>query len=165
MRKLISESGGWNTADDAQKALRGQLGKQKQALEMRIANYVKAIGDGRSSPALMAALDKAEGEKEVLCLQIEQAEQEIQQATILRPTTAQVQEAWSEILRVWEVLNEDERADLLSSIVQSVEMTEKEKVTLELLPMPPTSISYSNGFALKSQMGAGVGLEPTTFGL
>ena len=63
MRKLISESGGWGNADEAQKAMRGQLGKQKQVVEMRIANYVKAIGDGRMSAALLSALDKAEVEK------------------------------------------------------------------------------------------------------
>ena len=155
MRKLISESGGWGSADEAQKALRGQLGKQKQALEMRIGNYIKAIGDGRDSPALMAALDKAEAEKEVVTRQMAEADQQIEAATIPRPTTGQVQEAWGEVLRVWEVLTEDERADLLGSIVQVVEMTEKESVTLELLPMPHSLISYSNRFELKSRMGVG----------
>lgn len=156
MRKLIAESGGWNTADDAQKAMRGQLGKQKQALEMRIAYYVKAIGDGLMSDALLSALNKAEAEKEAVSHQIEQAEQEIAAATIRRPTSGQVQEAWGEVLRIWEVLTEDERADLLGSIVQTVEMTEKESVTLELLPMPHSTVSYSNGFALKSSLGAGI---------
>ena len=165
MRKLIAGSGGWGSADEAQKALRGQLGKQKQAIEMRIANYVKAIGDGRDSPALMAALDKAETDKLSLDQQLQQADHEIAQATIQRPSTGQVQEAWGEVLRVWEVLTEEERADLLGSIVQVVEMTEKESVTLELLPVSHSLTSYSNRFELKSRMGAGVGLEPTTFGL
>ncbi len=165
MRKLISESGGWGSADEAQKALRGQLGKQRQALEMRIANFVKNIGDGRDSPALLAALDKAEAEKEAVCLQMEQANQEIAQATIPRPTTGQVQEAWSQAVRIWKVLTEEERADLMGSFVQVVELTEKESVTLELLPVSHSPSSYSDRFALNSQMGAGVGLEPTTYGL
>ena len=46
------------------------------------------------------------------------------------------------------------RADLLGSFVQSVEITEKENVTLELLPKSHSLDSYSNGFALKSEMGA-----------
>ena len=71
MHKLIAQSGGWGSADDAQKALRGQLGKQKQALEMRIANYIKAIGDGRMSDALLSALDKVEQEKEAVCRQMD----------------------------------------------------------------------------------------------
>ena len=155
MHRRIAESGGWQNAGASQVSLRGQLGKQKQALEMRIANYIKAIGDGRDSPALLAALDKAEAEKEAVTLQMETADQAIAQATIKRPTTGQVQESWSEVLRVWEVLTEEERADLLGSVVQVVEMTEKESVTLELLPMPHSAISYSNRFELKSQMGAG----------
>jgi hypothetical protein len=94
-----------------------------------------------------------------------EADQEIASATIVRPTAAQVQEAWSEILRVWEVLTEDERGDLLGSIVQVVEMTEKESVTLELLPMSHSLMDYSHRFELKSSLGAGAGLEPATFGL
>ena len=46
------------------------------------------------------------------------------------------------------------RADLLGSFVQSVEITEKENVTLELLPKSHSLDSCSNGFALKSEMGA-----------
>ncbi len=165
MRRLIAQSGGWGSADEAQKALRGQLGKQKQVLEMRIVNYVKVVGDGRSSPALMAALDRAEAEKEAVCLQIEGADAEIARAKVTRPTTAQVQEAWGEVLRVWEVLTEEERADLLSAVVPVVEMTNKESVTLELLPMSRPAMLHSERFGLNAGMGAGVGLEPTTYGL
>ena len=74
---------------------------------------------------------------------------------ILRHTTAQVQEAWGEVLRVWEVLTEDERGDLLGSIVQVVEMTKKESVTLELLPVSHSLMDYSHRFELKSRLGAG----------
>ncbi len=166
MHRLIAQSGGWGTADEAQKALRGQLGKQKQALEMRIANYIKAIGDGRDSPALMAALDKTETDLEAACRQIEQADQGIMAATIKRPTAAQVQESWGNIGRVWKVLDEEERADLLGSFVQTVEVTEKESVTLELLPVSMSpSLSHASGFELNPILGAGVGLEPTTSGL
>ncbi len=156
MHRLIAQSGGWGNADDAQKALRGQLGKQKQSVEMRIANYIKAIGDGRDSPALMAALDKAELDREEVCRQMEIADQEIAAATIKRPTAAQVQESWGGILRVWEVLAEEDREDLLASLVQIVEVTEKEEVILELLPVsisPP--LDHSKEFKLNSQMGAG----------
>jgi hypothetical protein len=140
-------------------ALCGQLGKQKQALEMRIANYVKAIGDGRDSPALMSALDKAEAERETVIRQMEEADQQIAAATIQRPTAGQVQEAWSSLVRVWEVLNEEERTDLLSSVVQSVEVTEKESVTLELLPWSHSLVSsaqnHSERFGLCTPNGSG----------
>jgi len=152
MHRLIAQSGGWGTADDAQKALRGQLGKQKQALEMRIVNYVKAIGDGRMSAALLAALDKVEAEKEAVCRQMEEADQAIASAKVQRPTAAQVSEAWGSIGRVWPVLTEEERGDLLSSVVQVVEVTEKESVTLELLPVV---MSHSPGFGLCTPIGSG----------
>ena len=159
MHKLIAQSGGWGSADDAQKALRGQLGKQKQAIEMRIANYIKAIGEGRMSGALLAALEKVEAEKETVCRQIEEAESAIQSATIQRPTAGQVQEAWGNIGRVWNVLSEEERADLLSSVVQSVEVTEKESVTLELLPWSHSLGSFaqnhSERFGLCTPNGSG----------
>ena len=161
MHNLIAQSGGWGTADEAQKALRGQLGKQKQALEMRISNYVKAIGDGRMSAALLAALDKVEAEKEVLCRQILDADQEIAGATIQRPTAALVSEIWGSISKVWPTLSEDERTDLLSSIVQSVEVTEKESVTLELLPVIMShslmfaAQDHSQRFGLCTPIGSG----------
>jgi site-specific DNA recombinase len=152
MRKLISQSGGWATADESQVALRGQLGKQKQALEMRIANYVKVIGEGRFSPAIVSALEKAEAERDTLIEKIEQAEREIGAATFKRPTTEQVQEAWQQICAVWDVLGEEERTDLMGSLVQRVEMTDKTNVTLELLPIPT---SHTERFELNSRMGAG----------
>ena len=163
MHKLIAQSGGWGSADDAQRALRGQLGKQKQAVEMRIANYIKAIGDGRMSEALLSALEKVEQEKETVCRQIEAADQVIQAATVQRPTAAHVQEAWGKIGKVWQVLDAEERTDLLGSLVQSVEVTEKETVTLELLPIPlspflasPAS-DYSEWFRLCTPFGSGGG--------
>ena len=166
MHTLIGQSGGWGSADEAQKALRGQLGKQKQAVEMRIANYIKAIGDGRMSDALLSALDKAEVEKAEVVQQIEVTDKEISAATMQRPTAALVQEGWGRVGEVWKVLTEAERADLLGSFVQTVEMTEKKSVTLELLPVVMShSPSYSQRFELNSHLGAGVGLEPTTFGL
>ena len=91
----------------------------------------------------MAALDKAEAEKEVVTRQMEEADQQTEAATIQRPTAGQVQEAWGKVLRVWEVLTEDEWADLLGSIVQVVEMTEKESVTLELLPWSHSLESFA----------------------
>ncbi len=167
MHKLIAQSGGWGTADDAQKALRGQLGKQKQAIEMRIANYVKAIGDGRVSDALLSALDKTEAEKEAVCRQIENVNKSIGDATVQRPSAALVQEVWGKIGKVWKVLNDEERSDLLATVVQSVEVTEKESITLELLPQPYSLASstqvYSERFGLCTPFGSGKVAQPEPF--
>lgn len=88
---------------------------------------------------------------------------------MLRPTAARVQEAWEKVGQVWPKLTEEEQTDLLSLIVQCVELTEKESVTLELLPISHSPISYSDKFALNSQMGAGSAntytLNPRSYGV
>ena len=117
----------------------GNSSPSPEAGGVRIANSIKAIEDGRMSGTLLSALDKAEADKEAACRQIEEADNSIRAATVQRPTTAQVQEAWDSIGRVRPVLTEEERADLMGSFVQVVEL-----------------ISYSDKFALNSQMEAGV---------
>ncbi len=162
MHRLIAESGGWQNASDAQKSLHGQLSKQKQALEMRIANYIKAIGDGRDSQALFSALDKVEAEKEAICQQLAQADKEIEVSTVKRPSASQVQEVWSEMIDVWDDVTEEERQELMASFVTRVEIKEKDRASMGLLPIPE---GHGLKFVTKSQLGAGVGLEPTTSGL
>jgi len=107
-------------------------------------------------------LDKLEIEQSTLTAKIEETDREIESALIERPTAALVQEVWGRINEIWKVLSHDERGDLMKAFVQKVEMTDKERVTLELLPYPT---SHAHWFALSSNLGAGVGLEPTTFGL
>ena len=169
LHKLIAQSGGWGQADEAQTAQRGLLAKKKQFLEMQIANFVKAVGEGRCSPSIMAALEKAEAEQQAVQTQLEDAERAVRQATRKRPTAERVAQAWGRIGEVWPVLSEEEREGVLGGVVQGVTVTGKEEVTLELLPMPlpldPSAISHSLGFNLERELGAGVGLEPTTFGL
>jgi len=60
MHRLIAESGGWGTADGDLRTQRNQLSDKKQLLGMRIANYLKAIGEGRGSDAIFGALAKTE---------------------------------------------------------------------------------------------------------
>ena len=70
------------------------------------------------------------------------------------------------MMDLWEVATEEERDELTGCFAYSVEMTEKKTVTIELLPVimsPP--LFYSKGFELNPNLGAGVGLEPTTSGL
>ena len=93
VHRLVAQSGGWQTPDEAEQALHGQLSRHKQALEMRVAHCVNALGDGRRSDAPLTELSKTDAKKDMLCEQIEQADQEIRAATIKRRTVAQVQEA------------------------------------------------------------------------
>jgi site-specific DNA recombinase len=162
MHRRIAESGGWQNAGEAQVSLRGQLGKQKQMLDMRAGNYIKAIGEGRMSTAIMDALEKVEAEKQLVCEQLEQLEQEIEVATVKRPTASQIQEVWSEMLLLWDEGTEEERQEIAAAFVVRVDVKEKDRASMELMATPT---GYGQKFVTKSQMGAGVGLEPTTFGL
>ena len=162
MHRRIAESGGWQIAGKARVSLRGQLGKQKQMLNMRAANYIKAIGEGRSSTCLLDALEKVEAEKQGVSEQLARVEQEIELATVKRPTAAQVQEAWSEMLSLWDEGTEEERQELAATFVTRVEVKEKDRASMELMATPT---GYGQKFVTKSHMGAGVGLEPTTSGL
>jgi len=141
LHQVIRQSGGWGEAEEVQKSVRGQLGKQKQSVEMRIANYVKAIGDGRDSPALMAALDRAEADRETVVQEIEAADRGIAAATVRRPTAERLSLAWGRSMEVWKVLTEEERTELLGSLVQAVEMTDKKSMALELLPVVSATLS------------------------
>ena len=111
------------------------------------------------SDALFTALDKVEAEKAEFIRQIEEADQGIKAATVQRPTAAQVQEGWENIGRVWPVLTEEEKTDLLVSVVQSVEVTEKEALTLDLIPWSAPLMSsaqvYSERFGLYTPFGSG----------
>jgi hypothetical protein len=70
--------------------------------------------------------------------------------------------AWGRLLDVWKVLDDAERTELLGSVVVRAEALSNEKMAVELLPVPEPP---SEVFRLSFNMGAGVGLEPTTFGL
>ena len=162
MHQRIAASGGWQNASAAQVPLRGQLGKKKQQLDMRAANYIKAIGEGRSSNYLLDALEKLEVEKQAVCAQMEVIEGEIEMATIKRPTAVQIQEAWTEAMDLWKDVTEDERQEIMAAFVTRVDVKEKDRASMELQAIPT---GYGQKFVTKSQMRAGVGLEPTTFGL
>jgi len=111
---------------------------------------------------LLDALEKVEAEKQAVCEQLAQVEQEIEVATVKRPTAAQVQEVWSEMLALWDEGTEEERQELTAAFVTWVEVKEKDRASMELMATPT---GYGQKFVTKSQMGAGAGLEPATFGL
>jgi len=109
--------------------MKRQLTKSLQFIGVQITNLTNALSDGRATDLIFSRLESLKAERERVSEELWRLETEIEAATIPRPTTGQVQEAWGEVLRVWEVLTEDERADLMGSIVQVVEMTEKESTT------------------------------------
>ena len=98
-----------------------------------------------------------------------QLERRLTESHLQRPDRAQVQAHWNQFLTIWEVASEEEKAKLLPLIVDRVEMREKERGFCRLwfsLQNPrPRDLATSMNVVIRSQMGAGVGLEPTTSGL
>ena len=123
---------------------------------MRAANYIKAIGEGRSSNYLLDALEKLEAEKQAVCAQMEVIDDEIEMATVKRLTAVQIQEVWAEALDVWEDVTEDERQEIMAAFVTRVDVKEKDRTSMELQAIPT---GYGQKFVTKSQMGAGRSLN------
>ena len=156
MHKLIAQSGGWGGPNEMQRSLRGQLAKKKQFLDLRAANYLQAIAEGRALTALLPALEQVETEKIAVRDELARVDREIALATVKRPTAEQVSEVWGQVGELWDELTEDERVELLGGIVQGVEVTDKNRVLLKLSPVAEVHGSW---FAIKSRMGAVDGLS------
>lgn len=162
MHQIISQSGGWQNADEAKKKLRGQLAKKLQFKAVQIGNITNAISQGGSLDSLLATLRKFEQEKVEIEQQLNQVDDEIAASTFQRPTAQQVQVVWSRLIDLWEEASEEERAEIMQAIVQEVVVEEKTRVSLVLTSIPET---HEVKFAINKEMGAGRGFEPLTFGL
>jgi len=127
---------------------------------VQIGNLVNAVADGGNSRSLLATLERLEAEQDQLCRQLADIEAEIAQATVKRPTAAQVQEIWGEIMDAWEEWSEQERTDALGGLVREVVVTEKDRVHLRFTPIAEV---HGQMLALTSQMGAERCCNPNRF--
>lgn len=134
MNRLIGGSESWSSPTSDLTTVRGQLGKRKQFVEVQIANFTRAIGEGRALDSLIPALEKAEAEKAALIAQIEEADKAIAASTRKRPTVELVQEAWRNVVELWEDgdIDEDGRQRVMSAYVRKVEVETKELATVEI---------------------------------
>ncbi len=163
MRRIIRNSGGWQSANETQVALRAQLTKKKRDIALQIERITTAIAQGGSFKSLLGTLQRLEQEQDEVCRSLCTIEQEIEQATLKRPTPKQVQQSWGVILQVWDTLPEDERTEVMGGLVKRVDVTGKDRVLLELSPVvevhglhalsPPPSAHRAGGLAIKSRYG------------
>ena len=84
---------------------------------------------------------------------------------VRRPNVDEACSLWGRIVELYEAGTDDEREAILQAVVGRVEMDEKETGTCELAFLPQIPVSVPNRLELTNHLGAGVGLEPTTFGL
>ena len=146
------------------------LAKRLRETDKKIKNIMDAMeAGGAGVRSLIDRVQALEGEQNTLTEELRRLKVKEMETRLARPDAAQVQALWGRFLELWEKATEDERCELMPLIVERVEMTEKERgfCDLSFQTAKPRFFGpdYSNDVLVNSQMGAGVGLEPTTFGL
>jgi hypothetical protein len=151
MHRLIAESGGWQSAPEDLHRFRGELGKKMQFIGAARENLLRALERGRASDTLLNRLDTLEADEREIKEKIVSVDQDIEKATLDRPTASTVMESWGSVLDIWPDLEEDEKAAVLSSLVEEVTIISKDRVGLRL-----SAIAELHGhlLAINSQMGA-----------
>ena len=160
MHRIIGESGGWGSATDNQRAMRGQLAKKLQFVGVQIKNMTNALADGRATDLIFNRLEALQVEHKQVSEELRRMETEIARATVRRPTAEQVCGAWGQIIDLWDVLTEEERKEVMSGLVQEVAVTQKDRVHLRLSPIASV---HGQFIAINSRMGAGRSLNSNRF--
>ncbi len=123
---------------------------------------VNAVAAGVNNPSITERLTELEAERLHVGGDLRVTELEIAKATVPRPTAEQVQSQWSHFLERLENLTDPKKGLALQAVVEKVRVVSKNKITLRV----SASAGLLDGLlASEGQLGAGVGLEPTTFGL
>ena len=136
MHKLIAQSGGWQRADDTLHTLRSQVSKKKQFVGVQISNLAKAIADGSTSfRSLMTLLEAKEKEQVALDEEMRKLDEEIRGNTFERPEAKDVQAHWGEFMELWPELTDPEKVEMISHIVERIEVKEKDCIFLQLKPI------------------------------
>ena len=146
------------------------IDRHLREVDKRIKNVMATIDAGGAGVrSLISRLQELETERAEAVEQRRQLEARLAETRIQRPDAAQVQAWFKDFLRLWDAAMEEERQRLMPLIVDRVEMHEKERGFCRLLftVQNPRSLqsSTSKNVVIDCSLGAGVGLEPTTFGL
>ncbi|RYG85120.1 MAG: hypothetical protein EON58_23385 [Alphaproteobacteria bacterium] len=88
---------------------------------------------GKGSATLAARVAELEGELEDLRAKRRELEAHMGGTEAKRPSVATVSASWRSFGKVWEVLTEEERSELLPLLVDEVRMTAKNEGTLQLI--------------------------------
>lgn len=159
MSEVIRDSGGWGSASEQVLAERSKLGKHLQVLATQRTNLLKALENGLDVTDRYREKQK---EKEETLKRIANLDSEIEAATKLKPKAADVQAVWLQALELWDMTTPEERADLMQSLVERVEIKEKDLAVVKMV-----SISELPGqlFGTTGNLGAGARFELATSGL
>ncbi len=142
------------------------VNKRMKDIDKQLGNLAQAValGGGQLRP-LLQKMDTLETSR----LPLERKQRELEEAVEVsrrnRPNADRICREWSRVTELWEGANDEEREELMQAMVIRVEMDQKEEGTCEVALLPQVPSLASDWLGLTSRMGAGVGLEPTTFGL
>ena len=162
MHSHIASTGGWSKANDAQKYKRKHLMARQKENKRQIDAIINAVAAGVNNPSITERLTELEAERRQVGVDLGITELEIAKATVARPTAEQVQSEWNHFLERLENLTEPEKRLALQAMVEEVRVVSKNEITLRV---SASAGSLDGLLASEGQLGAGVGLEPTTFGL
>jgi site-specific DNA recombinase len=146
------------------------LGRRLRETDKKLKNLMSVMeAGGAGVRSLITRLQELETERANIVEQQRQVQAKVAETRLERPDAEQVQEWFRNFLRLWDTATEEERSQLLPLIVGKVEMAEKERGSVRLLfaEQKPRFLrkSHSDSVVFNSRTRAGVGLEPTTFGL
>ena len=139
------------------------VSRRLRDIEQRMARIQEAIETGKGTlRPLLDRLEALEGER----LPVEAKYRELQEESAAqkktRVRTEDVCAHWKRLMELWAGATDGEREELMQALVVRVEMREKNKGACEVSLLAQAPESW---LELNSNMGAGVGFEPTTFGL
>jgi site-specific DNA recombinase len=128
---------------------------------------VEAGGAGIKS--LLERLTELQIQTSALQTEKYQLEARNAESRLNRPNAELLRAQWQQVIAVWDAGTDEEKANLLPLIVNRVSMTQKERglVRLSFSAINPRllHVPTSENVVFVPSRGAGVGLEPTTFGL
>ena len=146
------------------------INRRLKDVEKRTKGVMNAIEAGGSGlKVLLTRLEELQTQQQALQTEHYQITARMAESKLSRPDAGYVQSVWKRFLELWEEATEEERNKLLPLLVERVDMTEKERGICRLVFMPANprllESPTSHYVVINSSLGAGVGLEPTTFGL
>ncbi len=146
------------------------IARRLRDTDKRIKNLMSVMeAGGAGVRSLISRLQELEEDRARLLEEQRRLEAEKAETRLDRPDAGQVQALWGRFLQLWEKATDEERTKLMPLIVERVVMTEKERGICDLLfsadTAPSRNALTSKDVLVNSMNRAGVGLEPTTFGL
>ncbi len=146
------------------------IARRLRDTDKKIKNLMSVMeAGGAGVRSLISRLQELEDERARLVEEQRRLEAEKAETRLDRPDAGQVQALWGRFLQLWEAATDEEKAKLMPLLVERVTMTEKERGICELLfsadTAPSRNALTSKDVLVNSMNRAGVGLEPTTFGL